>query len=789
MENKNKIYDESSIKSYDTNEGIRNKLSVYLNERNQIGSYLAIMEVAINSLDEYNRMGGGGLVITYDTKTKVYTNQDYFSGIPLGSMEIIMEKLHSGAKLDNNQSDAAYDTSGGSNGCGLCVCKSVSDYFIIESHRDGKAKRLEYKDGYRSNCIERPLTKDEYQHGTYIELRLAESVLGDTAFDPQLLYNACETMAYNSPGFDIKLIIDNETHHFNSKNGLIDLFYLVCKRKELKPMFQKPLSFKFDSVGYTGSRPLIADCELYINFNNVQTESITSFVNKINTTQHGTHVTGLKTGITSAVNKYMEDNDKIPKKYEKMNVSGSVINDFLIGIISIRMKTTPFYNSQVKARLDSEEVAGFVKSKMYNIFLNWLNANPKEADKLVKLILNVCEANWAAKQAKNKVLGITDKQNFASSSISKRLNDCLSRNPEECEVYIVEGESASVGSVRNSNNQAYYLLRGKILNVVKNKNPYNNEILMDFINMLGCGFGEKTNIDKLRYHKIIILTDADKDGQHIAALILGFLFKYYPEIITNGHVFLGNPPLMKVTTKSNKTLFIKDERHLSFILVQMMKKVFSVHSQFNNKQIPDNILEGIFYGLRDYSDTINNYSRQLNITPELLELIILYYKDIQNNKFDKFIDKGFKVKVKERDKYKTVIEFDEDIHHYLITFNTSFYNEVYKPIFNKIAKDIGFYNIYLKNRETNEKITGSLYFISNLMNSLLDGKNVKESRFYKGLGEMSSEDLKVSCMDPETRLLTRITMNDAAHTDKIIQTFLGDTYQEEKKARLERKME
>lgn len=787
MEKNNTTYDESSIQSYDTRTGIRKKLSMYLGDIGQKGSFKAIQEIFLNSLDEY-KQSNCSLDMNYDTKTKIYTNFDTGRGIPLGKLYEIMTTLHSGGKLDTTVNNTGYEDSFGSNGCGLAIVNAISDWFIIECHREGKSKRLEFKDGYKENEIDRDLNKDDFASGTYIQFKLSEEVLGDTNIDLEQLIESAELMSYTSPKFSVNLSIDNKTYKFYSENGLTDFIEVMIKRNRWNPMF-KPLKFAFDSKDYISSgKPLIAQSEILLTFDTKPGDKILAYTNRFKNIEGGSHVQGLKSALTSALNKYMEDNDKIPKKYEKMDVSASAISNNTIALVSVTMKN-PFFKNQTKDQLLSTEVVGWVKSKMYNIFLNWLNANPREADKLVKLILNVCEANWAAKQAKNKVLGINDKQNFASSSISKRLNDCLSRDPEECEVYIVEGESASVGSVRNSNNQAYYLLRGKILNVVKNKNPYNNEILMDFINMLGCGFGEKTNVDKLRYHKIIILTDADKDGQHIAALILGFLFKYYPDIINRGHVFLGNPPLMKVTTKSNKTLFIKDEHHLSFILVQMMKKVFSVHSQATDNQIPDNIIEGIFYGLRDYSDTINNYSRQLNITPELLELIILYYKDIQNKNYKVFIDKGFKVKVKESDKYKTVIEFDEDIHHYLVSFNSSFYNEVYRPIFNKIAKDIGFYNIYLKNRETNDKISGSLYFISNLMNSLLDGKNVKESRFYKGLGEMSSEDLKTSCMDPETRLLTRITMKDMEHTDKIIQTFLGDTYQEEKKARLERRME
>lgn len=782
----NTEYNESSIQSYDTRTGIRKKLSMYLGDIGPKGSFKSIQEIFLNSLDEY-KQSGCSLEMNYDTKTKIYTNFDTGRGIPLGKMLEIMTTLHSGGKLDTETNDSGYSDPFGANGCGLAIVNSISDFFIIECHRDGKSKRLEFKDGYKDNEIDRVLDKNDFQTGTWISFRLSEEVLGDTTIDLDQLVEAAELMSYTSPKFKIKLLIDDKQYDYYSENGLSDFIEVIIKRNKWNPLF-KPLKISFDSRDYISNKPLTAQCEVLLSFDTKPGDKILAYTNRFKNIEGGSHVQGLKSALTSALNKYMEDNDKIPKKYEKMEVSASVITNNTIALISVVMRN-PFFRNQTKDQLLSTEVVGWVKSKMYNIFLNWLNANPKEADKLVKLILNVCEANWAAKQAKNKVLGITDKQNFASNSISKRLSNCLSKNPEECEVYIVEGESASVGSVRNSNNQAYYLLRGKILNVIKNKNPYNNEILMDFINMLGCGFGDKKNVDKLRYHKIIILTDADKDGQHIAALILGFLFKYYPEIIERGHVFLGNPPLMKVTTKSNKTLFIKDEKHLSFILIQMMKKVFSVYSQSTNNQIPENITEGIFYGLRDYSDIVDNYSRQLNITQELLELIILYYKDIQKHNFSIFNDKGFKVKIKEKNEYKTVIEFDEDIHHYLVTFNSSFYNEIYKPIFNKIAKDIGFYNIYLKNKETNEILSGSLYFISKFMNSLLDGKNVKESRFYKGLGEMSSEDLKVSCMDPETRLLTRITMNDSKYTDKIIQTFLGDTYQEEKKARLEKKME
>lgn len=782
-----KKYDESSIKSYDTNEGIRNKLSVYLNERNQIGSYLALMEIAINSLDEYNRIGGGGLVITYDTKTKVFTNQDYFSGIPLGSMETIMEQLHSGAKLDNSQMNAAYDTSGGTNGCGLCIAKSVSDYFIVESHRDGKSKRLEYRDGYRTECIERNLHKGEFPNGTYIELRLAESVLGDTNVDPKWIYDACETMAYNSPKFDIKLTIDGKLTHFYSENGLVDLYHLLCKRKQLKPSFPKFISLNFDSNGYTGTRPLVADAEIYLNFNTTLTDSILSFVNKISTTQHGTHVTGLKAGITMAMNKYMEDNEKIPKKYAKIDVSGAVLNEFLIGIVSIRMKTTPFYNSQVKARLDSEEVTGWVKSKVYNLFFNWLTTNPKEADKLVNMLLKECEARHLAKSAKEKFLGTDKKESFVNSAISKRLEDCLSRNPEECELFIVEGESASVGSARDPQNQAYYLLRGKIFNSIAS-NKLEDDILLDFINMLGIGFGEKKNLNKLKYHKIILLADADEDGHHITALLLGFFYKYYPELINEGHIYIGNPPLyaIELNKKQDQKIFIKNIDHYNYILVQTMLNKFSAHADISGKEIPEDIFEAMLYGLIDYMNYLDNFSNQQNITPNLLETIVLYYKDIQKHNFKNIERQGYKVTLKESNETHKILEFDADIHHYNVNFNEKFYNTIYLPIISKIAKDIKIYNIHLKDRESKQIYKGSLYEYSQMMNKIFEGKI---SPKIKGLGEMKSEYLRTSVIDPETRNLTKVTMEDAEKATKIIETFLGKKYMDEKKAHFESSME
>lgn len=787
----NNIYDESSIKKFDTNTGIRKKLGMYLNERNQAGSFLAVTEIYLNTLDEFGKTGNVTLKMEYDSINKIYKNLDDARGIPLGSMEIIMEELHSGGKLDNTREDSAYDDSGGQNGCGLCVCKSVSDYFIIESHRDGKSKRLEYKDGYRTNCIERELTPNDFPHGTYIEMKLSEEVLGDTAFDPQLLYNACETMAYNSPGFHIDLTIDGKKTHFYSNNGLIDLFNLYIKRKNIK-LVGDVFQINFSTDGYIAEssnlKPLIATGEVLIGFNQRMTDSIISFVNRINTVQHGTHVIGLKTGITMAINKYIKDNEKMPKKYEKMEISGSILNDFLVSVISIRMKTIPFFSSQVKSKLESEEVTGWVKSKIYNLFLNWLNANPKEADKLVNLILKEGEARWVAKQAKNKALGIDKKENYLSTAISKRLEDCLSKNPEECEVFIVEGESASVGSVRNSKNQAYYLLRGKVPNVIS-INKIENDILLDFINMLGVGFGDKKNISKLRYHKIILLADADEDGQHITALLLGFFYKYYPELIQNGHVYIGNPPLYAITVKRNKgkdeKLFIQNINHYNYVLVQAMLNKFDAYSKIANKLVPKEVFEAILYGLIDYENIINNLASQQNITPNLLEYIVLYYKDIQKNNFKRFNEVGYKVSIKESDEKHKILTFDEDIHHYNVNFTKKFYENIYIPVFTKIAKDIKLINLYLKDVDSGKIISGTLYDYSKMMNRIFEGKI---SPKIKGLGEMESSFLKQSVIDPETRSITRVTMEDASKANKIIEVFLGKNYLDEKKAHFEKSM-
>lgn len=779
----NNTYNEDSIQSYDTRTGIRKKLSMYLGDVGSEGSFKAIQEIFLNSLDEFAK-SNCYLEMIYETKDRIYTNFDNGRGIPLGSMEKILTTLHSGGKLDTNVENAAYDDSFGSMGCGLAIVCSVSNWFIIECHRDGKSKRLEFRDGYKVNEIDHELKKDEFEHGTWIRFQLAEEVFGNTEIDINRLYEAAELMSFTSPSFNISLTIDKSKTRYFSANGLIDYLDLLIKRNKWDPMFA-PITFIFDSENYNNEKKIIANAEIYFTFDKKSGNKIIAYTNRFKNIEGGSHVTGFKQGITMALNKYMEDNEKIPKKYEKMNVTGAIINDYLISLISIKMKN-PFFKNQTKDQLVSDEVVGWVKSKVYNLFFNWLTSNPKEADKLIKFIITLCEAKYAAQQAKEKILGIDKKESFVNSAISKRLEDCLSKVPEECELFIVEGESASVGSARDPQNQAYYLLRGKIFNSIAS-DKLEDDILLDFINMLGIGFGEKKNLNKLKYHKIILLADADEDGHHITALLLGFFYKYYPELIMNGHIYVGNPPLYAIELKKdNQKIFIKNIEHYNYILVQTILNQFNAFADISGKQIPSNIFEIMLYGLIDYMNYLDNFSNQQNITPQLLENIVLYYKDIQKNNFKRIESKGYKVSLKEETETHKILTFDEDIHHYNVNFNEKFYNNVYIPIISKIVKDIKIYNIYLQDKESKQIYKGSLYEYSQLMNKIFEGRI---SPKIKGLGEMKSEYLRSSVIDPSSRNLTRVTMEDAEKATKIIETFLGKKYMDEKKAHFESSMD
>lgn len=781
---KTTTYNESSIQSYDTRTGIRKKLSMYLGNIGRVGSFKAIQEIFLNSLDEYKK-SNCYLEMIYETKNKIYTNFDSGRGIPLGKMEEILTTLHSGAKLDTTINPSGYEDSFGSNGCGLAIVTAISNWFLIECHREGKSKRLEFRDGYKVNEIDRDLTKNDFPHGTWIRFQLSEEVLKETEIDLEALKEAAELMSFTSPGFEISLKIDNHLLRYFSKNGLQDYFHVLIKRNSWDPLIQT-IVFNFDSRDYVGDKKLVASAEVIFSFDKRPGNKIIAYTNRFKNIEGGSHVQGFKSGVTLALNKYMEDNEKIPKKYEKMNVSGSIINDNLIALISVSMRN-PFFKNQTKDQLISDELVGWMRSKVYNLFFNWLTTNPKEADKLIKQILLLTEAKYAALQAKNKVLNVDKKESFVNSAISKRLEDCLSRNPEECELFIVEGESASVGSARDPKNQAYYLLRGKIFNSIAS-NKLEDDILLDFINMLGIGFGEKKNLNKLKYHKIILLADADEDGHHITALLLGFFYKYYPELINEGHIYIGNPPLyaIELNKKQDQKIFIKNIDHYNYILVQTMLNKFSAHADISGKEIPEDIFEAMLYGLIDYMNYLDNFSNQQNITPNLLETIVLYYKDIQKHNFKNIERQGYKVTLKESNETHKILEFDADIHHYNVNFNEKFYNTIYLPIISKIAKDIKIYNIHLKDRETKQIYKGSLYEYSQMMNKIFEGKI---SPKIKGLGEMKSEYLRTSVIDPETRNLTRVTMEDAEKATKIIETFLGKKYMDEKKAHFESSME
>ncbi len=513
-------------------------------------------EVIDNSIDEamVGKCNKINVVIHKDNSLSV---EDNGRGIPvdkhpvykLPGVEIVMTKLHAGGKFDKN----IYKVSGGLHGVGVSVVNALSKRLEVWVRRDG----FEY---YQKYAYGKPLTKLQKlgkvdTTGTKVKFLPDDKIFETIEWKFSTMDNRIRELAYLNKGIEINLIDERTGKQVSYKfDGGIKSFveYLNRGRNAL----HEPIYFekKRDS----------AIIEVALQYNDAYLETLYSFVNNINTVDGGTHVYGFKSAITRVINNYAEEN----------NLNGAAkltsedVREGMTAVISLRIPH-PQFEGQTKAKLGNSEIKGIVDSVVYSEVKRFLEEHPKEARQIIEKIVAAAKAREAAKKARELV---RRKNALEGSSLPGKLADCSNRDPSQCEIFIVEGDSAggSAKQGRNREFQAILPLRGKVINVEKariDKILHNQEILA-IITALGCGFGEEFDISKLRYHKIIIMTDADVDGAHIRTLLLTFFFRYMRPLIEAGHVFIAQPPLYRVT-KNKKIWWVYSDEQLSILLKEI----------------------------------------------------------------------------------------------------------------------------------------------------------------------------------------------------------------------------
>ncbi len=605
-ENQNIDYSASNITVLEGLEAVRVRPAMYIGDVNERGLHHLVYEVVDNSIDE--------ALAGYCTKIDVQINpdnsitvEDNGRGIPVdmhekehrSALEVVMTVLHAGGKFNKN----SYKVSGGLHGVGVSCVNALSDHMIVNVYRDGKVYQQEYSKGKPLYAVKEVGATDK--RGTKITFHPDDTIFTVTEYKYDTLLDRMRELAYLNKGIEINIcdwrlpedstIQDAATlekpsreDHFFSEQGLRDFIaYLDENREKLMP----------EAIYIEGERKGIP-IEIAMQYNTGYSENLHSYVNNINTHEGGTHLAGFRSGLTRTLKNYADRSGMLQKA--KVDITGDDFREGLTAIISVKV-AEPQFEGQTKTKLGNAEVRGAVDEAVSEMLENYLEEHPNEAHTIVDKVILAARARQAARKAREMV----QRSNvFSSAGMPGKLADCQSNDPAECEIFFVEGDSAggSAKQGRDRRFQAILPLRGKILNVEKvmRHRAFESEAIRDIYTALGVTVGtpddpQALNLSKLRYHKVIVMTDADVDGAHIDTLMLTFFFRYMPELIENGYVYLATPPLYLVK-KGNKQVYCWTEDDRERALMEFGDKGIHVQrykglGEMNSDQLRDTTMD------------------------------------------------------------------------------------------------------------------------------------------------------------------------------------------------------
>ncbi|MEN6294598.1 MAG: DNA topoisomerase (ATP-hydrolyzing) subunit B [Chloroherpetonaceae bacterium] len=559
-------YNESSIQVLEGLQPVRERPAMYIGDIGERGLHHLIQEVVDNSIDEVVAGYAKHINIILHTDGSC-TVEDDGRGIPTGphptkkvsTLEVVMSYLHSGAKFNNN----SYKVSGGLHGVGVSCVNALSSEFDVTVYRDGKIFKQKYSKGIRLTDVE--VIGNTNRTGTTIHFLPDPTIFRTPIFKYAKVSERLKELSYLNRGVIINFKDEREnieeTYHY--EGGLLDFIkYVDISSTSLT----KPILLSGTGKNDSGKDVLVEVC---MEYTDSYTENILSYVNNISTIEGGTHVSGFRAALTRVLNNYASE--KLNGNKSKIQLTGDDFREGLTAIISVKVPD-PLFEGQTKTKLGNSDVESIVRSITNEKLSQYLDQNPNETKRILDKAILAAEARIAARQSREIV---RRKNAFETSTLPGKLSDCSSTNPEECEVYIVEGDSAggSAKQGRDRKFQAILPLKGKILNVEKARlhKILENEEIRAIIQALGTGFGDEFDIGKLRYHKIILMADADVDGSHIKTLLLTLFYNYLTELILQNKIYIAMPPLYRVK-KGKKEFYVYDDNELNETLLSLQKE-------------------------------------------------------------------------------------------------------------------------------------------------------------------------------------------------------------------------
>ena len=795
MTNAQSSYGADSIRVLEGLEAVRLRPGMYIGSTSQRGLHHCIYEIVDNSVDESLAGYCKEIQVTVHPDNSV-TVQDDGRGIPVAikeesgksALEIVHTVLHAGGKFG----DGGYKVSGGLHGVGASVVNALSEKFIVEVSREGWVHKQTYLRGEPTGPVEKTVQTDKT--GTKTTFYPDPEIFKETTVvDCDVIANRLRETAFLNKGLKIVFIdkkTDTETT-FHYEGGIGSYVEFLNKNKTV--IFPDPIYMEGESAGVMA--------EVSLQYTDSYAENILSFANNINTHHGGTHMTGFRNAITRVLNDYARKNNIL--KDNDANLSGEDVREGLTAIVSVKI-SDPQFEGQTKEKLGNTEAQTAVNDIVRDKLQEWLEFNPKYAKTIIEKTLQAARAREAARKARELTRRKTVLEN---STLPGKLADCSNREPEKCEIYIVEGDSAG-GSAKQGRNrmfQAILPLRGKILNVERARldKIYGNNEIQSLIQALGINISKNdddVDIEKLRYHKIIIMTDADVDGAHIRTLLLTFFFRYAKPLIENGYIYIAQPPLYKITV-GKQSEYLYNEKALDKKLNERGINNLVLFDGQKKKSISDEELIEVINNMTIYYKSFG--TPMMSGVPEVI-IRGLVRSEIQEGDFvfeetvtktidylnNYFKDHSLNYNVEAAKNYTVTAKQNADGVGY--TLEVDLGEEGKEPVL--ISPQLIKSFEYKRIKQTYPKIRSFLFEEEQILRLVIDektecpirnfatlqklveerGKKGLNIQRFKGLGEMMPQQLWETTMDPQNRTLLQVDIEDAAMCDNLFDILMGD---------------
>jgi DNA gyrase subunit B len=757
-------------------EPVRERPAMFIGNTGPEGLHHLVYEVVDNSIDE--AMAG----YCNEIKVKIHpdnsvTVEDNGRGIPvdqhatekLPAVEVVMTRLHAGGKFDTG----AYKVSGGLHGVGVSVVNALSEYLEVEIRRDGKVYTQSYVRGKTQTPL--TLTGKTRRRGTTVTFRPDPQIFSDIHFSYDLLAQRLRELSFLNGG--VRILLEDELtdrkNEFLYEGGIVSFVQYLNRNKN--PIHPEPIYLAGDKNGI--------QMEIAFQYNDTYNEQIFTFANNINTREGGSHLSGYKAGLTRAINQYMTASD-LPKAFKNSHLQGEDVREGLIAVVSVKLPH-PQFEGQTKTKLGNSEVKGLVENLLYEHLLTYLGENPQVAKRILGKLLEAARAREAARRARDLV---RKKGALGDMTLPGKLADCQERDPSRRELYLVEGDSAggSAKQARDRRFQAILPLKGKIINVEKARfeKMLENPEIRTLISSLGSDLSqEQLNLEALRYHRVIIMTDADVDGAHIRTLLLTFFYRQMLPLIEGGYLYIAQPPLYRLT-RGNEKNYLKDEADFKKYLVQrgIEKKRLRLS--------PGRTLEGeaLVQALEKvitYQEYLGRFEKR-GLPRKVLGILLdqgVVAKEIlrQEDRLALLVDT-----VNASDGFLARLEPDEE-HHAWVIFISGQGREALEVRLDwellgssdfqtlvKLYQAMGDFKTPPHRLEGKDR-PREFATLEDLIAFILEEgqKGITIQRF-KGLGEMNPEQLWETTMDPESRTLLKVNIEDAVAADEIFTILMGD---------------